>query len=686
MKNEAGLNGHKMPMIRRLPFWTYNRRNHSSSCGDTPLHFLAPVRALVAATLLLAVQFAGAESPDDTLLSAHDAWQVRNIPALEKYNRLLASDPLADYALYWLLDAKLSQPGPVASGEVQAFFTRYPASPLADPLRISWLRALGRAQDWDNFAVQVTPAALEDPEVACDQLQNRLRRQDPAAAREARTLWFGRKTLPDSCDPVFRLLTLQNAITRDDIWAALRQALGSSNLPLARYINSFLPPFQGLSEDGLTLAYTRPAQVLEGWDGRDDSPARRELTLFALSQLAARHPQQAADAWTGMAHAFPARDQSYGWLQIAWQSTMLHHPNALLWFHNVPESLMDDSLRAARARAALRQENWEELLYAIGTLSAAESGRAVWRYWRARALNMTSHPDEARALLVPLSQESHYYGLLALEDLGGHFAPPAPPPPFEPNEVESLAPRFERALRLHRLALTPESQYEWTVANRTLTPRQHLAAAALANREQWVDRAIYSIERAGDQQDFELRFPLPFEAALRQQAQRNQLDPAWVFGLVRQESHFFPEARSRTGAMGLMQLMPATARWVAQRIPLRKFRSAMTTQVDVNLQLGTHYLHHLLNQLGDPILATAAYNAGPNRVLRWVSGKPQDATIFIETIPLSETRGYVQHVMFNATIYAHRLGLPPLSLRQRVGMIPGVAPSRSSEPDPASQP
>ncbi len=648
--------------------------------------FPALVRALVVMTLLLAAYPARAESTDDALLRAHTAWQLRDIPTLEKYNKTLANDPLSDYALYWLLDAKLNQPGASLNSEVQTFFARFPASPLSDALRISWLKALGRAQDWDNFAAQVTPATLDDPEVVCYQLQSRLYRHDQSALREARALWLGRKTQPDSCDPVFRLLAAQNAITQDDIWSALRQALGSSNLNLVRYINSFLSPFQGLGEDALTLAYVRPTQFLENQDPRDASPATRELTLFALGQLAARYPQQAADTWTGIAHYFTPRDQSYGWLQIAWQGEMLHNPNALVWFRGIPETLMDDSLRAWRARAALGQENWEELLHAINTMSPAESGKPAWRYWKARALKELGQPAEAMALLNALSQEFHYYGLLALEELGGHFTPPAQPAPFGADEVEPLQPRFDRALRLHRLGLNPESQFEWMVANRSLTPRQHLAASALANREHWVDRAIYSIERAGDQQDFELLFPLAFGNELRQRAQQNQLDPAWVFGMVRQESHFFPEARSRTGAMGLMQLMPATARWAAQRIPLRTFRSTMTNQVDINLQLGTLYLHHLLKQLGDPILATAAYNAGPNRALRWVSDKPQDAAIFIETIPISETRNYVQRVMFNTTIYAYRLGTPPFSLRQRIGVIQGVTPSFNNQPDPASQP
>ncbi len=648
--------------------------------------FTAPARCAAAAALIAFCCAARpAETPDQILLSAHQAWTVRDVASLAMYSRQLASDPLDDYVKYWLLEVRLGQSGPLPNSEVEAFFTRFPDSPLGDPLRVSWLKALAQRGDWATFSAQVTPASLEDPEVACDQLQYRLNRQDAGAVHEGRTLWFSSKPQPDSCDPVFRVLASENLITRDDIWTALRRALGRNNLPHARYINSFLPPLQGLSEDALTQAYTQPAQFLETRDATDDSRPARELALFALAQLAARDPQQAADAWTPLAPRFSPRDQAYGWLQVAWQGAMAQNPNALAWFSNAGE-LPDDRMRAWRVRAALRQGNWDEVLRTIDSLSPAEAGKSTWRYWKGRALQALGRGREAQALWKPLSQEYSYYGLLALEELGGRLQLPAPPPPLMPGEIDALRPRLARALRLHRLGLASESQFEWNAVSRPLTARQHLTASALASEALWYDRSIYSIERAGDQQDLGLRFPLAFEETVQRQARQNQLDAAWVFGLVRQESYFSPQARSRTGAMGLMQLMPATARWVAKRIPLRRFQWAKSTQVDTNLQLGTFYLHHLLNRLGDPILATAGYNAGPNRVLRWVSGTPQEAAVFIESIPVNETRGYVQHVMFNTAVYALRLGEPPLTLHQRLGTIQGVTPARSGEPDPATEP
>ncbi|MDE1990119.1 MAG: lytic transglycosylase domain-containing protein [Betaproteobacteria bacterium] len=649
--------------------------------------FLSATARCAAAALLLACSLVArpSETPDQSLLAAHQAWSTRDLATLTRHAQQLADDPLADYVQYWLLDLRLGQPGPVPNADIQAFFTRFPYSPLADPLRVSWLKALARSDDWTTFAAQVTPRALEDPEVACDHLQERMRHQDVSVVHDARILWFSPKSQPDSCDPVFRLLAAENLITRDDVWLTLRRALGSNNLPLARYINSFLPPLQGLSEDALTQAYTQPGTFLDTWDAAGDTRPARELALFALSQLAARDPQQAADIWLRLSPRFSSPERAYGWLQVAWQGAMAQHPNALAWFGLAGE-LTDDRMRAWRTRAALSQGNWDEVLRTINGMSPGEAARSAWRYWKGRALQALGRSAEAQAQWKPLSQESNYYGLLALEELGGQLTLPPEPAPLMPDEIDALRPHLARALRLHGLGLVPESQFEWNAVNRPLSPRQRLVLSALASQVQWYDRAIYSIERAGDQQDLALRFPLAFEETVRQQARQNHLDEAWVFGLVRQESYFAPLARSRTGAMGLMQLMPATARWVAKRIPLHHFQWAKSTQVDTNLQLGTFYLRHLLNRLGHPILATAGYNAGPNRVLRWVSGNPQEAAVFIESIPVSETRGYVEHVMFNATVYALRLGQSPQSLHQRLGTIPGMKPAHNGEPDPAAAP
>jgi soluble lytic murein transglycosylase len=632
-------------------------------------------------------QPAHSADPDDNLVAAQQAWQARNIHALERYAKKLANYPLlTDYPAFWLLDAQLSQPGTVPNQDVRAFLARFPESPLQEPLRVSWLKALAREGEWDVFSAQVTQAALEDPEVGCDHLQNRLRKRDLFVARDVRALWFENRLLPDACNVLFRTAASDGLLTQEDVWLRLRRSLGISNLALARYTNSFLPEGEAIPDDDLTTAYNRPSQYLDSWNADNASRASRELVLFALSQYAARDALKAAQQWAHLTSSFSLRDQSWGWAQVAYQGTLSFMPQAVTWYRNVAESSMNDHLWRWRTRSALRQKNWEEVLYSIQHMSAGESEQAPWRYWKARALKALGHDAEAEALLKPLSQEANFYGLLALEDLGQQFAPPPAAEKPTQGEVDALRPRFERSLKLRRLGLATESQFEWSVANRPLNNRQHLVAAELARQEGWFDRSIYSVERSGDQQDFDLQFPLAYQQVLHERASQNQLDEAWVFGLVRQESHFFPEARSRSGAIGLMQLMPATARWVARRLPIKGFFADSTSEVDTNVRLGTYYLHLLLKEMRHPVLATAGYNAGPRRVQRWINDKPMESAIFIETIPVNETRGYVRNVMYNATVYAKRLNLPPLSLKERIGTIPGAAPSREAEPDPATQP
>lgn len=642
--------------------------------------------SLLLAGLLLTTTPATATPADDALLAAHDSWALRDVAGVQRGIKNMGSDPLIDYPEYWLLDLRLAQPGPPPSADVKGFLTRYPNSPLLEPLRITWLKALARAQDWDTFAAQVTQNALEDTEVACDHFQNRLLKQDSSVARDVRVLWFSNKILPDSCVTVFHQLASNGSLSNDDVWAALRQALSDANLNLAHVIMGFLPSAQAPGELDLSTAYNRPLRFLESWKTADVSPATHELALFALAQYAAHSPELAIAQLNRLAPRLNAHEISYAWLQIAYQGALALNPKAIIWFRNVTDPLTNDVMRTWRIRAALRAQNWDELLNGISQLSGTEARQPVWRYWKARALSALNKADEAQALLAELAQEPGFYGLLALEDLDGQFQAPIAPPAAQADEMMAVAPRFERAFRLHQLGLATDAQFEWKAADRPLNSREHLAAATWAAQVLWIDRSIYSIERAGDQQDYALRYPLPYRDEIHNWATQNQLDEAWVYGLTRQESHFFPEARSRSGALGLMQLMPATARWIARRISLKGFQPAAATRIDVNLQLGSAYLRYLLNVTGNPVLATAAYNAGPHRVRGWMLEAPLEAALFIETIPITETRNYVKHVLYNSTVYNQRLGLPVVSLKQRLGALSGAKPARDKDIDPVVQP
>jgi soluble lytic murein transglycosylase len=231
-------------------------------------------------------------------------------------------------------------------------------------------------------------------------------------------------------------------------------------------------------------------------------------------------------------------------------------------------------------------------------------------------------------------------------------------------------PGIQRALALYRGGLDNDALREWSWAIRDLDDRSLLAAAQIAAEANVTDRAIFTAERTLQLHDFSQRYPVPHREALDAAARQWDLDEAFVYGIIRQESRFVAQARSPVGAVGLMQLMPATARWVARQLPLHPFHTDMLVRPEVNVAMGTYYLHRVLTALGDPILAAAAYNAGPARARRWRDAKPLEGAIYAETIPYPETRDYVKKVFTNAWYYRHRLGGSAATLRQLLGTVP----------------
>ena len=286
-------------------------------------------------------------------------------------------------------------------------------------------------------------------------------------------------------------------------------------------------------------------------------------------------------------------------------------------------------------------------------------------------------------MFLPLAQEFGFYGQLASEEVGAVMSNPPETWKAGADELKAMEETsgVKRALYLNRLGLLQEGAKEWNIAMRGLDDKQLLTAAEVANRASWYDRAIYAAERTRTQHDFNLRFPTPYRPEISASAKQHQLDEAWVYGIVRQESRFYSEAKSRVGAMGLMQLMPATARWVARQLGVRNFHFSDATTIDTNTSFGAYYLRHVLDDLGHPVLATAGYNAGPSRAKRWRDAKPLEGAIYIESIPLGETRDYVKKVMANATTYASILGLKWQSLKDRIGLIPARSGATDEEPD-----
>jgi soluble lytic murein transglycosylase len=309
---------------------------------------------------------------------------------------------------------------------------------------------------------------------------------------------------------------------------------------------------------------------------------------------------------------------------------------------------------------------------AIDLMSGEARQDPAWTYWYGRALAAQGEETGSRAYYLRIAGKPDFYGLLASEELG--YVMTLPHVSYVPREEDVAAagrePGLVRALELIRIGLRAEGVREWLFTLRGFDDAKLLAAAELARRAEVYDRAIQAADRTERVHNFSLRYPVPFRDVFREYAKTHQLDEAWVLGLVRQESRFVSDARSSAGAAGLMQLMPSTARYVAAKIGLRNYQHKRVIEVPTNISLGTSYLKMVLDQLGHPVLAAAAYNAGPNRARRWRDARPLEGAIYAETIPFSETRDYVKKVTANAMFYAALLGKPPMPVKERLGTVP----------------
>ncbi len=624
--------------------------------------------------------FSAAANMDEQFLGAEEAFRTRDVKALEFYAPTLKDHLLADYPQYWLLSLTLKDANPA---KVSDFLTRYPDSPLSERLRIDWLKQLGQNEQWDAYAAQFPKLKQEDTTLTCYDIQRRVAHGDKDALKQALPLWFIGSSQPDSCDPLFAQLLGEGGLSNEDVWARIRLASLANNAGVLSAANTYLPSSDAIDVRAFDKARRAPSVHLTKKDIPLKTRGAREIAIFSVLQIARKDTGKAANLWSALASRFSEKDQGDVWGQIGFQAAWDHKPAAIAWFNKAGNAALSDHQLAWKARAALRAGNWTEVQTAIEHMSATEQQVSTWRYWKARALKQLGKNQEARELFLPLAQEFGFYPQLASEEIGTVLSNPKEPWKPGADEIKSMEETHgvKRALYLNRLGLWQDGAKEWNVAMRGLDDKQLLTAAEVANRARWYDRAIHAAERTQTLHDLSLRFPTPFRNEISAGAKQNHLDEAWVYGIVRQESRFYSEAKSRAGAMGLMQLMPATARWIAQRLGVSNFRTSDANTVDTNTAFGTYYMRHVLDDLGHTVMATAGYNAGPSRAKRWRDRKPLEGAIYIESIPLGETRDYVKKVMANATTYAGILGLKWQSLKDRLGTIAANTEAADVETD-----
>jgi soluble lytic murein transglycosylase len=631
--------------------------------------------ASVALYLAAAPAFAG-NSSDDALLGAYDAYRAGDPIKFAKHAQKLKSHLLEPWLEYWRLSLRLEDMPPA---EVRAFLSKFERSYVAEMLREEWLKVLGKRGEWQEFDRQAAFYSRDDLEVRCYGWASRLERGDESAYAEAAAMWLEPRELPDGCAKVADAMVEEGQLTVGDVWRRVRVLFENGQITAAKTALGYLPKEEAPDERMLAEAARQPKRLLSRLPKNLERRATREVVVLAVVRVARVDEDAAAAALDGpLASRLPEDDLKYLWGRVGHEGAREHYDKALAWYARAGDLRLTDEQLAWKARAALRRVNWQVVRDSIDQMSAGARQERAWSYWYGRALAAQGEETGSRAYYLRVAGRPDFYGLLADEELGYMVALPDK---YVPGEDEVAAakrdPGIARALELIRLGLRTEGVHEWAHSIRFFDDTRLIAAAEVAQRAQIYDRVIETANKTVRVHNFSLRYPVPYQDVFREYAKTHGVDPALVLALVRQESRFLQESRSSAGATGLMQLMPRTARYVAAKLGLRNYRPHHVTEVQTNVGLGTGYLKLVLDQVGHPILASTAYNAGPARARRWCDSRPLEGAVYVETIPFSETRDYVKNVMANSVFYAAMLENKLSPIKARLGIVP---PRTGAEP------
>ena len=596
---------------------------------------------------------------------------------------------LEPWAAYWELKVRLEE---ATQDEVNSFLQRYAGTYHEDRLRNDWLLLLGQRRDWERFAEMYSRFRMnDDKEVQCyalhvEQLSGNAK---PEAAEQVLRNWYALREVDDGCSYAASELLSAKKIKPIDVWRKARLAAEANRLRVVRKtVEIVAPEALPLLKDALDS----PTKYLTG-RATATGKQRQEFIVLSLIRMAVGDAAGAArllDNKWGV--QLSAEERNWLWGLMGKQAANSLSPDAQTYFANVSRDAdLNDEMLAWKTRYALRTGQWKLAVRAIEAMSPAQRNDSTWVYWRGRAYLSNKPGDEdranARQLFEKIAGTSGFYEQLALEELGTRVTPPPQPAPATPEEKAAAKANasLNRALYAILLGLRSEGVREWNYATNLhaaggMNDRELLAAADLACQNEVWDRCINTSERTKSFIDVSQRFPMPFRSSVVDHSKSIGLDPAYVYGLIRQESRFIMDARSHVGASGLMQVMPATAKWTARKIGMTNFTPDMIYDRETNITIGTAYLKLALDDFdGSMALAAAAYNAGPGRPRSWRNGPVIDAAIWAENVPFTETRTYVKNVIANTNNYAAILTGQPQSIKSRLGTI---GPRNAAEPEP----
>ena len=487
------------------------------------------------------------------------------------------------------------------------------------------------------------------------------------AITQAEKLWAVGFSQPDECDPIFNVWREADGITPEIAWQRFVLSLKKNSKDLSSYLIRVVDRKDKPFATNYRLVHLKPKTIKRYKSFKAQNTRNREIILHGVKRLARIDPLDAL-LTLGQYEKLQNFDQAeleetyaYIGVRLAGKSSDL----ALI--DSLPVNLQEQpKLVEARIRQSLTHQDWSNVMILINLLPQKQQNSNRWQYWKARALGVSVDEADrqiARNIMAKLSSERSFYGFVSADILQNEYNYQDEPNPVTLEQILSLeeSPGVQRALELFALGERSRARREWYFSTSSFNNVERNIAARVALRWGWYKASIQSMIDAGTWNHLDNRFPVAYADNFITHARRANIPVQWSLAIARQESAFMPDAKSGSGALGVMQLMPGTAKQVAGKIGMSYTNNRSLTNPDLNIQLGTHYLGQMLRKFdGNRILASAAYNAGPGRVNQWLNPNvPFD--VWIETIPFTETRNYVQNVLMFSSIYSRRMNeLQPL--------------------------
>ncbi|RBA35968.1 MULTISPECIES: lytic transglycosylase domain-containing protein [Acinetobacter] len=617
---------------------------------------------------------------DDQFNDALRAANAGNTALLDQYQYEMQNDVLGYYPEYWKLNSNLGfQP----ASSIINFAQRYPKSAMAEKLAADYVEEKVKQANFSEAKPVLSYVTNPDQDESCAVAQVRAQTGDSLVYAEYKDIWLATNTQPESCNGLGRMMLSSPLMTAQDrkqrLWGQLRAGQSGQAIATAQTMGLSLSLAQFNQIQSNPLAYL--------WSAPKANDADYAYLIFALGRVADSDLTNALGNVQRVAQDLPSPVQKYLYRTIGYVggTTVMKNGfnrevlNAFDKSYGYPFSPEEAEIYA---RQAVRFGAWESVIRAVDSMSVTQKQEDRWQYWLARASEQRNDKDSklaAQQIYRKLAQAGDdYHNLLAKDRLGERYnhQPYNEQPSAQDIQRLNQNIHFRRAFALRDInapANYTNREWNWAVRQAYLQKDDGLllAAAKRAHDMGWYDRAIYAADRTSTRHNDTYRFATPHRSNVTSHSYNAGIDPAWAYGLMRQESRFVTTARSHVGAGGLMQIMPNTAKLIARQMG-ETYNPAALSEMNTNIRYGTFYLSMIHGQLsGNAVLATAGYNAGPNRARRWQPDfQPISADQYTESIPLLETRDYVKHVMTNATHYGVVLGQGPQSLEKRMSIIP----------------